>query len=434
MIDYSQLMKGCAAYMPASPLGYAEYPVSPAKEGERSLPAGLAKSDLNYLTLDGSLFHYDKSLMSAGLVLGKNSTRFPNPMITDLKHRLLTTTVLWDGGGYQLITDRVIFQGDKTRKRTLHAIEHFADVAAVIDIPPLCLSVQFPTYEISRDTTVENLRYFAKHRRGGAKPIFLNVLHGLTPDQADDWYAHVKDFPMEGWAFGTIYKRKLTELLRRLVILCDDNLMDARVWLHLFGTNRLALTCALTTIQTVLSRLLGRFVQVSYDTSSPFTSVYASRLAYIGYAIDKSGLAMRHRRFPNGDCSSDWEQLAFPTCFPSAMANRLKLSDICLPGKSIFASSTWDDLSYHLIANHNLEVLLNAIIGAHRIYLMDENNAAGLCPEWLIRTRIGIEEVLTAVNPMSTLEKYAADFDLVRSGGRCLSASDHFNYYDDTFV
>ena len=206
--------------------------------------------------------------------------------------------------------------------------------------------------------------------------------------------------------------------------------MDGRSHIHLFGTNRLALTCALTTVQSVLSKQLGRPITITYDTSSPFTNSYRSRLAYLGYAVDKSGLAMRQHRFPNGDSSANWDRLPFPTIFPSAMANKLKLSDVCLSGKSLFAQSTWDNLSYHLIANHNVEVLLNAIIGAHRIYLMDESYAAGLCPDWLIRTRIGIEEVLAGPNPMTALTKYKSDFDMVRSGGRCMGSDDYEDYAD----
>ena len=142
--NYTQLMAGLAAYIPASPPGYAEFPVSPAKEGERPLPAGLVKDDLNFLVEDGALFHYDKALVSAGLVLGKNSTRIPNPMITDIKNRLLSTMVLWDSGGFQLITDKMEWRGDETRRHILQAQEHYATVAASLDIPPFGKSAPFP--------------------------------------------------------------------------------------------------------------------------------------------------------------------------------------------------------------------------------------------------------------------------------------------------
>ena len=157
---------------------------------------------------------------------------------------------------------------------------------------------------------------------------------------------------------------------------------------------------------------------------------YGYGMAYMGYSIDKSGLVMKQRRFPNGDYSTDWSQLDFPSYFPTAISTRLKLSDICLKNRSIFAGTSWDTLSYHLIANHNLEVLLNAIIAAHRIYLMDDRNAHGLIPRWLIRTKIGIEEVLTSQFPMDAIAKYEADFNKVYTGGRSMSADDIADDYE----
>ena len=431
MNNYAELMANLAGYFPSiPPHNFARFPVMPDKIGERELPGGLTKADFNYLSDAGTLFYYDKALVSAGLVLGPMSDRFPREMMVDRKNRLLETTVFWDSAGFQLLRDLVIWQGDITVRSILRACDYFADITPTIDIPPLKLSKQFDTYEKCRDTSMANNRYYAEHRKGGPKPIILTVLHGTNRRECDDWYKHARVFPFEGWAFGTLYKRSLSELLYRIRVICDEMMMEGRSHLHLFGTNRLALTCALTTIQTVLTRLLGRKITVTYDTSSPFTNSYRSRLAYQGYNIDRTGLAMRQHRFPNGDRSVDWEQLQFPTIFPSAIANRLKLSDICLTTKSIFANSSWDNLSYHMIADHNVEVLLNAIIGVHRIHLMDEVNAAALCPDWLIRTRIGIEEVLTGQNPMTALAKYKSDFDMVRSGGRCMGSDDYEDYAD----
>ncbi len=152
-------------------------------------------------------------------------------------------------------------------------MEYYSDVAVSLDIPPLGLSKRFPTFDICLATTVENHKYFAKHRKYGPKSLYLNVLHGEDRNHCDIWYDAVKMFEMEGWAFGGTFYDSLTEILRRLIILRDDYMLDGRHWVHVLGTNRLALTCALTTIQTILSRELGRFIQVSYDTSSPFTEV-----------------------------------------------------------------------------------------------------------------------------------------------------------------
>ena len=435
MTNYTHLTANKAIYLPAIPPGAAEYPVSP-DDGKRQPPAGLTKGDTNFLGGESCLFTHGGALMSAGLALGQSSDRIPQPMITDRRHRLLNTTILWDSGGFQLIRDKIRWRGDHTRERILRACEHFADVAVSLDCPPVpmdrknkcglmqqTLSKQFPTYQICRDTTVENNRYYEKHRRYGPKPWFLNVLQGNNFEQCQDWYQHVNIFEMDGWAFGGTFYNDLKELLRRIIIIRDDLHLDKTKWLHVLGTNRLAMACALTSIQTILSRELGRSIQVSYDSSSPFTMAYGYGLAHTGYVIDKSGMTMKQRRFPNDDYSAAWDQIDFPTCIQTALSRRLKLSDICLPHKSIFAPSSWDILSYHLLANHNLEMLLNAIIGAHRVYLLDDRNASGLCPDWLIRTRIGIEEVLTSERPMDAISKYAHDFDKVYQGGRAMDAA-----------
>ena len=444
MANYIEAMAGYAAYFPAIPPGAAELALKPVELNSRDFPAGLCADDFNNFDPTSKLVVYNRALMSAGLALGASSNKIPNAMITDRCNRLDGSTVLWDSGGYQLITDKIIWQGDLTRRLILTALEYYADVAVSLDCPPIGISKKyaayvvgrktksqrFPTYEICRDTTVESLKYFTKHRQYGPKPLFLNVLHGENREECNDWYDHVKHFPMEGWAFGGSFYDSLAEILRRIIILRDEHMLDGRHWMHVLGTNRLALTCALTTIQTILSRTLGRFIQISYDTSSPYTMAYGYGMAYMGYSIDKSGLVMKQRRFPNGDYSTDWSQLDFPSYFPTAISNRLKLSDICLKNRSIFAGTSWDTLSYHLIANHNLEVLLNAIIAAHRIYLMDDRNAHGLIPRWLIRTKIGIEEVLTSQFPMDAIAKYEADFNKVYTGGRSMSADDIADDYE----
>ena len=447
MTDYTSLMANYATYFPAIPPGAAEYPVSP-EDGKRQPPAGLTKGDHNFLGGESSLFTYGAVLMSAGLALGQSSDRIPLPMITDIRHRLRGSSALWDSGGFQLIRDKIRWRGDHTCERILRACERFADVAVSLDCPPVpmvsgqnnggvlnlrqrTLSRQFPTYEVCRDTTVANNRYYEKHRRYGPKPIFLNVLQGNNYAQCQNWYEHVNVFEMDGWAFGGIYYDSLTEILRRIVIIRDDHQLDKTKWLHVLGTNRLAMTCALTTIQTILSREFSRKITVSYDTSSPFTIAFRNRLSYIGYAIDKSGMTMRQRRFPNNDYSAPWHQIDYPTYIESAISSRLKLSDICLSDKSIFAASSWDTLSYHLIASHNLELTLKAIIGAHRSYLIDDRNAKGVIPDWLIRSRIGIEEVLTSQFPMDAIAKHKDDFDKVFTGGRAMKVNGSIDDYCD---
>ncbi len=447
MIDYATLTANYAAYMPAVTLGYGTFPLTtPATYTGRPLPARLSFSDFNFLRSNGRLFYYDRALMSAGLALGGSSNQFPDPMITDRDQRSAGSIVLWDSGGYQIIRDKIEWRGDKTRSFILRACEHFADVAMTIDIPPQRRDERerFTTYEECLETTIENLKYYVKHRRGGLRPLFLNVLQGDSQDETNDWYNKVKNFPFEGWAFGGPLHKHVAELLRRLVIMCDEHMLDDSQWLHILGTNRLPLICAYTTIKKVLSEQFGKPIQVSCDSSSPFTMVYNSHMGYLGHSVDKSAAMMIQHRFPNDDYSTDDNKLPFPTTFDSVISKLVNLSDICLSDKSIFASSSWDALSYHMIANHNLEALLNAIVKCHDLYLSDSEEAIRQCPDWLrasrtgieetlrlVRCREGIEAVLTSLTPMDTIAKYASDFEYLHKSNRRIKGEIEENDYGD---
>ncbi len=447
MIDYAALTARYAAYMPAVTLGYGTFPVStPETYTGRPLPAGLSFSDFNFLRNRGRLFYYDRALMSAGLALGGSSNQFPDPMITDRDKRSPGSIVMWDSGGYQIIGDKIEWRGDKTRSFILKACEYFADVAMTIDIPPQRRSERkrFTTYEECLETTIENLRYYDKHRKRAQRPIFLNVLQGATEEETDIWYNQVKVFPFEGWAFGGPLHKHIAELLRRLVIMCDEHMLDNSQWLHILGTNRLPLICAYTTIKEVLSEQLGRPIQISCDSSTPFTMVYNSHMGYLGHSVDRAAMMMVQHRFPNDDYSTKDNQLPFPTTFDSIISKLVNLSDICLSDKSIFYSSSWDALSYHMIANHNLEALLNAIVKCHDLYQSNEDDAVAQCPDWLRASRSGIEEVLrlvrcregieaalTSITPMDAIAKYTADFEYLHKSNRRIKGEVERNDYGD---
>ncbi len=432
MIDYTKLLPSnkYSIYFPAMPPGFAEFWARSEKSNDRQIPAELCRDDFNIFNVVSTLFVYMRALMSAGLALGKSSSRIPPAMITDRSNRPSNSIIMWDSGGFQLIRDKIIWLGDKTRQRILDALEYYADIAICLDIPPFGKSIRFTTFGECLETTVENLRYFQMHRKYVVRPIFLNVLHGETVEESQIWYDTVKHFLMEGWAFsGKVYEN-IDEMLRRIISMRDEYMFDNKQWVHVLGTSRLSVALTLSSIQQALSKNVGHFVQFSYDSSSPFTMAYGSHMAYLGYAIDKSGLVMKQHRFPDYDNSPNWQQLAFPSLIQTALSNRLMLSDICLPTKSVFANSSWDTLSYHLLAHHNLEMVLNAIIGAHRIYDLDANNADGKIPDFLIRSKIGIEEVFTSECPMTIIDRYQEDFRRLFTVGRSMIASDITHDYD----
>lgn len=136
MIDYTKFLPSnrVAIYFPAMPPGFAEFWARLVTAKERELPCGLRKSDFNIFDITSTLFVYMRALVSAGLALGKSSTRIPPAMITDRSNRPSNSIIMWDSGGFQLIRDKINWLGDKTRKHILEALEYFADIAICLDI------------------------------------------------------------------------------------------------------------------------------------------------------------------------------------------------------------------------------------------------------------------------------------------------------------
>ena len=105
-------------------------------------------------------------------------------------------------------------------------LDAYCDYAMTIDIPlwtkteSKSKGTPFSRLNFEQDLqlTYENLKYITEN--SGRKTKWLNVLHGLNSHQGTEaaWYARVKEFDFEGWAFAsdTGVKGGITNLLRRL--------------------------------------------------------------------------------------------------------------------------------------------------------------------------------------------------------------------------
>jgi len=124
------------------------------------------------------------------------------------------------------------------------------------------------------ELSVENLRYFADKRGAatGARAKYLNVLQDAGGGTGEAWYAAVKDFDFEGWAFGGDTKSGLEPILKWVRILRDDKKLDRAEWLHILMASPPRHAVYLTAIQRILRKQLGSDITISYDSSSPFQS------------------------------------------------------------------------------------------------------------------------------------------------------------------
>ena len=120
--------------------------------------------------------------------------------------------------------------------------------------------------------TTFNLDWFKDNRLGKTK--FLNVLQGTYWDDAEQWYQTVKPYSegpdgLEGWGMGGNNIRDMHMVLKRLITMRDDGLLQNKDWIHFLGTSKLEWAVMLTSIQRQLKEHVNPNITVSFDCASP---------------------------------------------------------------------------------------------------------------------------------------------------------------------
>jgi len=270
-----------------------EHYVDPAR-----FPQGLTDMEqLNWLNDQKALFPYKWSLYSGGHAnLDLTKQDWSEDMV---RNRDPNTLVLGDSGGFQIA--KGLWEGDwkahsgcpkaqKKREQVLAWLDGIADYGMILDIPTWVVhdphasaKCQITTHQEAVDATRFNNNYFMQHRKGvkngGAR--FLNVLQGANHKEADDWYELMKDYcdpavypdtHFNGWAMGGQNMCDVHLILRRLVALRYDNLLQEGVhdWMHFLGTSKLEWAVLLTVIQRAVRRHINPAFTISFDCASPF--------------------------------------------------------------------------------------------------------------------------------------------------------------------
>lgn len=408
MTDLSNIQTSGAIYTPSISRSYAKYAIENSSNFRNgNLPGGIAMSDLNFLDPKSKLFHISHVLYSAGQAMGKKGTC----MIQTRDRKC--TKVIGDSGGYQFITGNLVWEGDRTRARVLDWLETYCDISMTLDIPTACIGnpkSQFQTFDVCLDTTLENLRYFKQNRKGSTK--FLNVLQGRNHSEAMRWYNAVKEYRFDGFAFGGHTRVDLASVLRRLIRLRDDKLLEKESWLHFLGIGTLSMSCLLTTLQTELRKTGLDELKISYDTSSPFLMAGKYQRGFTFPKYDKNGFAMSSAEMPI-DRANVGSETDFP--FLSAIGKRLTIGDICVRNKQS-RGNTWDDLSWMMIANHNLECLLRSIDQAQKLIDLETIDAQKWCPLELLNAQKAIRTVLRSETPFDDITKNARKLKCLVNG------------------
>lgn len=405
---------------------------------------------MNFLNKEAAYYYYPYALYSAGhaqLDLKKTDTDESMIQKRDRKN----TFILGDSGGFQIAKGVIKFDwehfmekpgdpgyigsADKTRGAILNWLEHTADYSMVLDIPtwaarpPLNERTGLKSFQECLDGTLYNNAWFLANRKHQTK--FLNVLQGSNNQEADIWYEHVKHFPFEGWAMGGNNMQDAHLLLRRLIQMRDEKMLEPgqRDVIHVLGTSRLEFAVFLTAVQRALREHVNPNLMLTYDCASPFVAT-AYGLAYtqhvhsndrFTYVMEK---CVDDRRFSGS---------TIPWAWNSPIGERITMGDVCYykPGQANktgkVAKTSWDTFSYSLIMAHNVYQHIESVQRANALADMawqinrpdprewrrtKQRSQEGQLDLWVPRNLIYVMELVDQVfrsdEPMRLLDDCAA--------------------------
>ena len=363
---------------------------------------------LNWLNSQQALFPYKWSLYSGGhanLDLNKD-----DPSEDMVRKREPGTFMLGDSGGFQIA--KGLWEGDwkansacpkaqKKRELVLKWLDGIADYGMILDIPTWVIhdkkaskACGISTLDEAVAATKFNNEYFMKHRRGknngGAR--FLNVLQGDNHTSAEEWYQEMKEFcdpakypdtHFDGWAMGGQNMCDIHLILKRLVVLRYDNLLQEGIhdWMHFLGTSKLEWAVLLTVIQRAVRKYVNPNFTISFDCASPFLATangqvyhhidlpHEGKWSYrMSPIVDDKKYAMDSRSYRDAVLQDNLIQ----HFDESPISTRCKVKDICVykPGdlnkNGKEGKTSWDSFSYALLMGHNVWMHIESVQRANR--------------------------------------------------------------------
>ena len=408
--DYAVFLPAISGFY-ATFVGKQRDPVNGPYVDPARMPAGIKDMEMmNWLNSTKGLFPYKWSLYSGGHAnLDLNKQDWSEDMV---RNREPGTFILGDSGGFQIA--KGLWEGDwkagsgcakaqKKREAILKWLDGVADYGMILDIPTWVIhdkkaskACGITTLQEAVDATKFNNDYFMKHRQGknngGAK--FLNVLQGDNHKSADEWYdimkhycdpAQYPDTHFDGWAMGGQNMCDIHLVLRRLVALRHDNLLQEGVhdWMHFLGTSKLEWAVLLTDVQRAIRKYVNPAFTISFDCASPFLATANGQVYHhidlpdhgkwcyrMSPIVDDKKYSTDTRPYGQAviaDGLIDWFD-------ESPISKQLQMKDICIykPGDlnkiGKEGKTSWDSFSYALLMGHNVWTHLEAVQRANREY------------------------------------------------------------------
>lgn len=397
-------------------------------------PQGLTDMEqMNWLNNQKGLFPYKWSLYSGGHAnLDLNKQDWSEDMV---RNRDPNTLILGDSGGFQIA--KGLWEGDwkansgcpkaqKKREQVLSWLDGIANYGMILDIPTWVIhdkkasaACGITTLTEAVEATKFNNNYFMKHRKGvkngGAR--FLNVLQGDNHLSAEEWYQTMKEYcdpvkypdtHFDGWAMGGQNMCDVHLILRRLVALRYDNLLQEgkHDWMHFLGTSKLEWAVLLTDIQRAIRKYVNPSFTISFDCASPFLATANGQVYFenvyphddkwsyrMAPSADDKKYAIDSRKWATGVVADG----VYPRWEDSPISNMLTMKDVCIykPGvlkagvedtvenrldqnnydvlpdlnkNGKWGKTSWDSFSYALLMGHNVWMHLTAVQEANRRY------------------------------------------------------------------
>lgn len=415
---FSERYDPFAIYLPSIQKGYAQSVYKSAPVG-RELPRDLKYRHLNFLNPKNSLWHYKYALYSVGqFKVGEHSA----DIVTNRNKE--RTLVLGDSGGFQI--GKGTFQGfsdlkncrnaDETCEKWSKAIhvkqwilswlETHSDYAMTIDMP---LWAKFPqnsktpfhkcsTQQLI-NLTVQNLKFVKANALGQTK--WLNVIQGTNPEDMKLWWDSVKPFRFGGWALAgdTGWRGGVGNIVRQVLHMRDEGAFEKGLdWLHVLGVSQSKWAVVLSAIQRGLRSNSNANLRVSFDSASP--SILAGRFESIAlypkFSKDPKSWAYTIVKAPNA-LGYTKELPKYPFPFKSPLGDLLNLNHLNVKADR-YSNVRYDEISYHLLTNHNTWVYLRSILEANELAFLEEADAKHFVPPNLLSCLHLVEDLMTTKN------------------------------------
>lgn len=378
-----------AIYLPSLQKNYASFAHKRLPSGE-TLAAGIRPADLDYLNAGSKLWHCRHALYSAGLF--NKSVISPIDMVTERDR--CSTVVIGDSGGYQIGTgaleamkgwskykskpDQIIelwHTNPEIRARIYRWLETYTDYAMTLDMPLWAKgNKSSPFSQLSTqqliDLSVENLRYFADNRgkTHGKTTKLLNVLQDDGQEGGAAWYAAVKDFECDGWAFGSATKTSFANTLTWMRRLLDDGKLQTTQWIHILGIGTLEHALLYTALQRKLRAAVGHKIQISFDSSTPFQlgGKFQKYLLDPALTEDPTTWTLQYKQLPEKYEVEPAELQKHISDASSPVMAKLKLDDFHTRSGDFVQRTVGSEVN-PLLVNHNLYAYHSAVLRANAL-------------------------------------------------------------------